>query len=294
MARRPGQGEVVTAAERKARRERRRQHSGEWRSDTDFQSQHGLKVTMRRIRGVTDPEVLKVPFRFQCPPLNDFSRPYGFEWARYSTLRLGERARPQGKKLFELSISSLFVDGPAEDDASFVVWRGAPEPQRLIRELRFIMGDAPGGKATPFRLTISQASVWPGEWLVNMPAVLTGLSATEKPGEIGTEYIDVTFLEYPDDAVERRRQPRADEKTRKHRIRLGRDDLYEIAKKHYREPLLWREIARVNGIRGVSPRSESELKRWAKKHKKSVLKIPPRPKASIGVPNVSDREQAFV
>jgi hypothetical protein len=253
------------------------QHSGEWRPDEDFNALPGIRITMRRIKGLTDPGVLKVPFRFQVPAMGDLPRPYRYEWARHNTLRLGERSRRQGRPLFELDLDTLLLDGPNQDDVGFVVWEGAPEPQRLIRELRWIMGDANKGPATPFRLTLSQVSVWPGEWLVNMPAVLTNVTPTQKAGEIGAEYLSLKFLEYTEDQASRRRRPRESEQTRRHKIAMGRDNLYEIAKRYYRSSSLWRAIAKKNGIKGVSPSSESELEKWCKRYKKTTLLIPPKP-----------------
>lgn len=267
---------------RDIRRRRNPQHTGEWRPDADFEKVDGLKVTLRRERGLTRVDCLKVPLRLQVPPIGDFNREYGYEWSKFTTLRMGERSRPQGPTLMTLQIDTMLLDGPAQDDAGFpVAWPHAPAPQRIIRELRWIMGKGPKATPNPFQLTISQASVWPGEWLVNGIFKLTRVSATQKPGEVGTEYISLSFEEEDPLELGRKQRTRPEDTTRTHTHKPGADNLYRLAKRYYRAPSLWRAIGKKNGIAGVSPGSIPELDRWMKKHKKKKLTIPPKPKDTV-------------
>jgi hypothetical protein len=130
------------------------------------------------------------------------------------------------------------------------------------------------GVATPFRLTINQPAVWGDVPLVNMIAVFTAITATERAGSIGTEYLDVTFLEFAEDELARRRQPTAAERVRYHDLMPG-DTLHKLAVRYYHQASAWRELRDANGITGVRASSAAELAAWAKKHHKKRLKVPP-------------------
>jgi hypothetical protein len=288
-ARRPGRGQVgqidpVTGGSgaptdiAAARAQRR--HDGTWRPDKPYENDNGLRITMRRAPGITDPDVLKVPMRFQAPIVGDLVRQFGFNWATYDTLRLGQRARPMGRQLLELPISTMLLDGHAQwASRGIVVWPHAPEPLKVIDELKYIAGMVPGSRATPFRLTITQPSVWGSDVVVNMLAVLTRVSATQKAGQVGTEYLDATFLESDEDETSRRRQPRDDEKTRYHDFDPADSlSLHGLARRYYHRPSAAKYVATANGIKGVSASSEAGLARWMTLHHRKRLRIPPKPR----------------
>lgn len=294
-AHRPGRGPIATTGEAAlsqsthASRNAQRRRSGAWRADKPFTHVNGLKITMRRAHGVTDLDVLTVPMRFQAPVVGDFARQFGFNWSTYDTLRAGQRSRPMGNQLLELPLSTMLLDRVAQDDSSgVVVWPHAPEPLGIIDELKYIAGMVAGGKATPFRLTVNQPAVWGDAPIINMLAVLTRVAPTQKAGEVGTEYLDLTFLEFREDEISRRRQPRADEKTRYYRIEFAADpqtgvlhtkeSLYDLAKRYYHQPSAWRRIAFANGIKGVDPWSSGQLATWAVRHRRRRLRIPPAPR----------------
>lgn len=256
---------------------RGRTQDGTWRPDQPFLGD-GLKITLRAAHGVTDPKVLKVPLRFQAPVTEDFSRAFSHPWSTYDTLRAGQRSRPMGAELLSIPVATLLMDGAAQDTTTgVVVWPFAPYPQRILDELRYIAGMGPAGKrgvATPFRLTINQPAVWGDAPLVNILAVVTAITATERAGSIGTEYLDVTFLEFAEDEVARRRQPTAAQRIRYHDLKPG-DTLHKLAVRYYHQASAWRELRDANGIKGVRASSAEELAAWAKKHHKKRLKIPP-------------------
>jgi hypothetical protein len=264
--------------------------TGEWRADRPFNNEDGIKVMLKAQKGITPKNRLAVPMRFQCPPTGEFSREWAHEWSKFSTLRLGQRSRPMGRPLKTWAISTLLLDGPASDDADFVIWEDPnSDPQRFIAELATLVGDVEElekPEPVPFRLTMTQMGLWPGVWLVNSIATLTSVRATQRPGEIGVEYLDLTFDEY--DQLEVDRKLRADERdqARTHRLRSD-DTLHELSKRYYRSASFWREIAKANGIRGVSPGSATELDEWASKHHKRELEIPPS--ASGGPGSVTKR-----
>lgn len=256
-----------------------RASDGSWRPDAPFNGSDGLKITLRRAQGVTDADVLSVALRFQAPATDDFRRAFSHPWSRYDTLRAGQRSRPMGAELLEVPISTLLLDAQAQDASSgVVVWPWAPDPQKMISELRTIAGAGPAGKrgsATPFRLTINQPAIWGDEPLINMLAVLTSVQATQRSGHVGTEFLDLTFLEFVEDEVARKRQPKASDKTRYHDLKPG-NTLHALALKFYSQPSAWKRIATANGVTGVRAGSAAELAAWAKKHSRKRLRIPPK------------------
>jgi hypothetical protein len=252
---------------------------GSARPDIGF-SGDGLRITMRFERGVTRGDVLAVPFRFQVPVINDFVRSYVFTWATYDTLRSGQRSRPQGRQLQQLPIDTMLMDQPTADATSkVVVWRGATDPQDLIRELLGIAGMLPGREPQPFRLVVDQPAVWGSTPLINSLATLTALQATQKSGEVGTEYLSATFLEYDETQVGRNQQASGGQRPAQHgdtkyTLRAG-DTLYSIAThSHFHQASAWKKIAGANGISGVSASSATELAAWAKRHHKTAITIP--------------------
>lgn len=272
---RPRRGAVAVAGTVALRRAKAaRSKNGRWRPDRPFDHDDGIKITMRRERGVTEGDVLRVPFRFQVPSLGELTRSYRYQWSTYDTLSLGQRSRPIGQQLLELSVNTMLLDDASADAAEgIVVWNGVADPQAMINELRWIMGQAPGSEPQIFRLVLNQPAVWGDTPLINMLACLTSLDVTEKPDEIGTEYLSATFLQFKEDEVGRKQRPQKHGAS-KHKLRAG-DTLYEIAKKsHFHQPSAWKKIAKANGITGVSPNDADELKAWAKRHHKTELKIP--------------------
>lgn len=258
--------------------------NGRWRPNKRFQRQTGLLVTLRRERGLTDPKRLLSPFRFPVPITNSFDMPYRHPWAQTDTISAGPQLRDQDSDLAEWTFTTLLLDPIAlrEADRRLSVHGYVPFPQLYLTELRSIAGELPGHRATPFRIVVSQPMMW-DEPLVNSAAVLTGIVATVPPAEEGVIQLSLTVQRLPDSEIQRRRQPRPDEQKRTYdppapgRDRRDRvDELYEIAKKFYGEPSMWRRIAKANGIKGVAPGSAAQLARWMKQHHKKKLAIPPR------------------
>lgn len=250
-----------------------RTSDGSWRPDTPFASASGLKLTMRRAENLTPSGVLVSPLRFQVPLMNEFGRAHRFNWSTLDTLSAGQRSRPMGAQLLELSMETMLMDRlAAEATSGLVVWGDAPSPQRVIDELRFIAGVDRDrrGKAAPFRLVVNQPAVWRNP-LVDVVATLQAITVTQKPGHVGTEFIALSFLEYREGDTGRQRVHR--KASRKHKLVTG-DTLYKLARDLLHRASDWREIAKANGITGVSARDAGELAAWAKRHHKSTLTIP--------------------
>lgn len=257
-----------------SKRSVQRTRDGSWRPDKPFLSGDGLKLTMRRAAGLTPEDVLRVPLRFQVPPTGDLSRSYHFNWSTWDTISAGQQARPGGRQLLELSIDTLLMDQITADASSgLVVWDGAADPQRMLDELRWIAGldDASRGPAAPFRLVINQPAIWPDP-IVNVVAVLTAVEPRQQAGSIATEYLSATFLQLPQQEIDRQQRSAAKPK-RTHKLVDG-DNLHGLATHFLHRASDWRVIATANGITGVSPGSAPELAAWAKRHHKTTLVIP--------------------
>lgn len=252
-----------------------RYKNGLWRPDQGFTKKFGVRIVLRHEKGVTLGDVLRVPMRFQAPSLNQLQRAYQFNWATYDTVRLGQKSRPDGRQLLTLDVDTLLMTlDTADASTGVVVWRGRSDPQRMLDELRWIQGYTPGSQPQVFRLVLSQPEVWGSHAIVNMLAVITGVTATQQQNEQGAEYVTVSFEEFSaNEQIERKQRPVSHGQAT-WRLHAG-DTLYEIAKKsHFHQPSAWKTIAKANGIAGVSPSSASDLAAWAKKHHKATIAIP--------------------
>lgn len=271
----PGRGSVETITQvEQLVPSKRSSKNGSWRPDRPFRNQRGLQIVMRREPHLTAPHVLHVPMRFEVPVLDTFERPYQYSWTTYDTLSEGQKSTPYGKQLLALSINTMLLTEDAAWNADDVVtWNGVHEPQRWLRELRQIMGFEKGTKAQVFRLIVQQHRVW-GIRPLNTLAVLTEVDPKQEPGEQGTEYTTISFLEFEEGTTGQRR-PQSSQKTRTVKLKAT-DTLYELAKRYYHQPSAWRVIANANGIKGVTPGSASELAAWAAKRHKTTIRIPAR------------------
>lgn len=241
---------------------------GAWRPNLPFNGHDGLKITLRREPGLTPAGFLKVPFRFQAPPLDTFGRPWNFDWATSNTIAAGEQPREAGAQLDRISFQTLFLD----EELQWLVWVGTLDVQRMLTELRGILMEP-----APFRLTIGQPALWGPRPLVNMTAAFTAITPEQRGGELGTEYASVEFIEVPRQRLQRqaRKRPSAADTPRRHTLRKG-DTLYRIALKAYKRKSLWTKISKANGMKGVSPDDAGELAKWAKAHGRKTLKVPAR------------------
>lgn len=243
--------------------------SGAWRHDKPFDGDDGLKITLRHEPGMTPAGMLKVPFRFQAPPLDSLQRPWTYAWDTSGTVSAGEQARENGPQLDRVSFQTMFLD----EELEWMVWAGSLNVQRMLDELRALL-DAPA----PFRLTIGQPALWGPRPLVSMIAVFTSITAEERGGEVGTEYTSVEFLEVKRQRLQQqsgRTRPGAASVLRRHDLRKG-DTLYRVSLDAYKRHGEWRRIADANGIQGVTPDDAGELATWAKRHSRSSLRIPAR------------------
>jgi hypothetical protein len=242
--------------------------SGGWRMDQPFEPSETLKVTLRRERGVTPSGLLTVPFRFQCPPIDRFGRPWRWEYPTRDTLTGGQQLGRGSRQLDVISFQTMFLD--LDEGQPWIAWAGSFDAQRLLNEMRAV-----GDRLATFRLTIGQPALWGPRPLVNMLAVFTAITPEQRGGAVGTEYTDVEFTERRRQQLTRTRARRPSSDTQHHRhTRRHGDTLYSIAKHYYKRASRWRPIAEANGITNVSPRSSEALEDWCAAHHRTTLEIP--------------------
>lgn len=175
----------------------------------------GLQIILRRIRGVTDPGVLKQPYHFQISPLDEFGVEAAGNWTDYQTISGGTFTRDGSKGLDTISFQAMVVDfnpswavkaGGNEHhervpfyDEGAGRWRRTqlseigyykPNPQRVAGEMRRLER-----ALTPFMLVAHNKGLNDKPDL-RMPVTLRNLSVREKAGEPDARYFDLSFTQY--------------------------------------------------------------------------------------------------
>lgn len=157
----------------------------------------GLRVIVRRIRGLTPRGLLTVPFLFQCPPLENFDEQYSYNHNDYMTAFAGERSRPAGRQLATFQFETLVLD----DIPSWALNQEyMPHPILVKRELMRIHDNG-----YPFQLLIHQMPLW-GYYDVNVAATLRSLTVSQKHGESDARYFQMQFREFRDTRIVQRRK----------------------------------------------------------------------------------------
>ena len=151
----------------------------------------GLRIRMRRVPGMTPKGTLKVPYYFQCPPMDEFSVAYGHQHGKYTTID-GEYSRRGGRNLITTSFRTLIVEY-----GGFVVEHDY-DVGKLVDRLQILCH-----KGYPFDLLCTHA--YNQEPELHMDAVLETVTVVENANELDARYLDLAFCEYRDPVVKRRR-----------------------------------------------------------------------------------------
>lgn len=236
-----------------------------------WNNQSGLRVRLSRAAGYTAKGLLETPFRFQVPPMEEFSQQYAFDHSEYTTLKSGMFTRPTSRQLIQIQFQTMFLDYNVEWEA----WHTKDSPIDATRDLRRLVNTG-----TPFRLFVRNPALWADEKPdVDMLAVLKSLTVSEKAGEPDARYVDVAFQEWRPPEVIKRKQ--LGKKTKDKQKRPGRSQpktpatvwvhpsgecntrnkkwtaskpvtLNGLAVYFYGRSAYWRTIARKNNIEGVA------------------------------------------
>lgn len=212
----------------------------------------GLRIRLSSIAGVTDKSVLRTPYYFQCPPMDDFARTHSFNHSKYTAMA-GEFVRPSGRALTPLSFRTIVVEWGA-----FVVEFNYDLPA-LVGSLIEI-----NEAGTPFDLLVAHR--YNEEAEIHMDAVLESVTVTETAGEQDARYLDLQFSEYRDPTTKRKgkKKPRRGRSALPFTIRLSKDGtwsspvkvrakapltLEKIAVSAYGKASWAKHVAKANGIR---------------------------------------------
>lgn len=155
----------------------------------------GLRVQLSAIPGVTQgkaKKILRTPYRFQCPPLDEFKHPTTRNLTRWTNYQGIEFSGRGGMALKELTFRTLVVEW-----GSFVtMYDYNIEP--LVNELKGLVK-----AGYPFELLATHRYGEDPE--VHMDAFLTDVQVTENAGEVDARYLDLTFVAFRDPTAKRRK-----------------------------------------------------------------------------------------
>jgi hypothetical protein len=266
----------------------------------------GVQVSLYAIPELTDKRVLKEPFYFQAPPLEQLTQQYRYNWTTFSTVSKGEFSRPSGRALSSLPLSTVFVDydaiwtnlrqtrtlGAQPINTQNIARNPAGRyknvnPIQMVRKLILLQRSG-----TPFELIVGQHRLW-GQQDVHWgptnknAAVITDLQVEERAGEIDARYVTVTFQEYRSAGLNTRGVLELRGRNYPKTVKVGRAatfTLQDIAREAYGEGSAWRRIAKANGINwpGGEPLGEWITKRGENQHIVQVPKPPSRKKDGDG------------
>jgi hypothetical protein len=202
----------------------------------------GLRLRITRIKGVTkgrSSKILRKPWRFQCPPLDQFQRDYGHNFTRENNYLGREYVIRSGRKLRSIPLRTLVVEY-----GNYVVERRW-DIDDMVDDLIVLSEEG-----YPFRLlathqygTGKDAAEYDG------PVVLESVSVTEQAGEQDARYLDLQFTEYDDPEVRRRKhgKDRGGGKDFPFTITLRKDGSFTESSKDFKlkaEVLTFGKIAR--------------------------------------------------
>lgn len=202
----------------------------------------GKRVILSELAGHTDKKLLPQPFRFQCPPLEEYTVDFAYAHQDYDTIRDGQYSRKQGRQLRRVSFQTLFVIW-----GSFVVFDGVWDPQRNANLLKALTESG-----EPFLLTIGDGLS--SEIDLRFPATLRNYQVSERAGEPDDKYVNVEFTEWRAAKAVRRKLGRgggAGGSGSKrwpvfHKLKRT-DTLTHLAKQFYGKPTYARHIGKANG-----------------------------------------------
>lgn len=240
---------------------------------------HGLRVQLEPIAGVTPRGLLPATFYFQCPPLEELG--WAKAWNHDETVVLSKRTLSQlgSIGLKSVSLSTLFVDYEAP-------WTFNPLTDligigRRLEEL--------GDSGKPVRLAIRNRPLWDGKWDVRMAATMRSLRFVERGGELDARYSDLEFSAYDGPDIDDRERQNADaDQAARYRVRKG-DTPRKLAYAFYGSYRAWPHLMEVNGITGLH--GSSDLAAYAKRRNKTTLRVPASLKGTARILSATAVEQ---
>lgn len=200
------------AASPRRRRDRRRQFGFK-----SINARPGMHVELAAAKGYTRPGLLKLPYRFQVPPTEAFTRQLAYAHTDFDTVRAGQHSRPQARQLQVVSFQTLVVDW----DATFAVWPRGRAVERMSMVDRYELFNVLHltetlehvlESGTPVRLRAGMPYLW-DQYDVEGLYTLRNLTIEERGGEPDARYLDVELHEYRPLQLRRRSYGRAGRET---------------------------------------------------------------------------------
>lgn len=154
----------------------------------------GMRIRLSKIDGVTRGDalkVLKVPYYFQCAPLDSFTVPTTRTFPRYTNYQGTEYLQRGGSTLQALTFRTLVVEY-----GRFVIERDW-NVERLVKNLQRITESG-----WPFELLATHQYNLDPE--VQMDVVLESCIVVENAGEADARYLDLSFVEWRAPIVQRK------------------------------------------------------------------------------------------
>jgi hypothetical protein len=254
-------------------------------------SRPGLHIQLRKINDVAGSRsMLKRPYYFQTPPLEEFSHEHGHERTTYMTIGRGEFSKRIGRRLITCQFRTVIVEW-----GRFVV-RPDYRVEKLTDELIEI-----AEKGYPFRMLATNSYADRPE--LDIEAVLLSCTPTETAGESDARYFDLSFQEWRDASVgTHSNKKRPGGKNFPFTVTLRRNGTWDwhshysyakpkkgaqltfelIARMAYGSPSRARIIAERNGMRKWG--LHTPIIKSAKYKKGGKIVVPAPPKASINMP----------
>lgn len=154
----------------------------------------GLRIKLREIPGVTDPDVLSEPYYFQCPPQDEFQIQNAYSHQDYDTAANGQFSRRGGRQLRQVTFTTLVAEAGEAGPWTVLQDHDAIDAIAHSNDLVDIME-----AGTPFRMIATHK--FGHQFDLAMDATLRNVNIAERSGEVNTRYVDVTFVEYRDPVV---------------------------------------------------------------------------------------------
>lgn len=170
----------------------------QYRQEERVNRGQGLRVRLKAIPGVTQgaaKKALKHPYRFQCPPLDDFTHPLKRNHERRVNYKGTEFLDRGGLPLKVITFRTIAVEW-----GNFVVERYY-EVDELVDRLKDIVR-----AGYPFELLATHDYNDTPE--LHMDAVLESVTIVENAGEQDARYLDLSFVQWRDATVDRKRRKR--------------------------------------------------------------------------------------
>lgn len=153
----------------------------------------GLRIRLSRIKGLTRgkaAELLREPYLFQCPPMDEFGYTTGFNHTKSPNYRGDEYAQRGGTVLKTMTFKTLIVE-----------WgRFVTEPRFAVAAMKDDL-EKIAEAGYPVQLLATHQYGTSPEF--NRPVIIESVAVTEQSGEEDARYLDITISEYNLSEVER-------------------------------------------------------------------------------------------